>query len=232
MPVFNQSRSYIIRLIFLVAFLIMLGQLFNLQIVSSKYQLLAQENAVFRKVVYPPRGIVYDRNNKRIVSNTLMYDLMVTPSEVKNLDTTYLCQMLEIDTAEFKKRMVTAIIKNGRFRPTAFESLLSPEKYARLQENEWRLGSGFYLQDRPVRTFPYNAGAHFMGYIGEVDSGIIARSNGFYLSGDYVGRTGLEAYYEEVFNTLLKTIKTGWLALMKMGNWMNQQLPAATCTLI
>lgn len=198
MPVFNQSRSYIIRLIFLVAFLIMLGQLFNLQIVSSKYQLLAQENAVFRKVVYPPRGIVYDRNNKRIVSNTLMYDLMVTPSEVKNLDTTYLCQMLEIDTAEFKKRMVTAIIKNGRFRPTAFESLLSPEKYARLQENEWRLGSGFYLQDRPVRTFPYNAGAHFMGYIGEVDSGIIARSNGFYLSGDYVGRTGLEAYYEKV----------------------------------
>lgn len=198
MPVFNQSRSYIIRLIFLVAFLIMLGQLFNLQIVSSKYQLLAQENAVFRKVVYPPRGIVYDRNNKRIVSNTLMYDLMVTPSEVKNLDTTYLCQMLEIDTAEFKKRMVTAIIKNGRFRPTAFESLLPPEKYARLQENEWRLGSGFYLQDRPVRTFPYNAGAHFMGYIGEVDSGIIARSNGFYLSGDYVGRTGLEAYYEKV----------------------------------
>ena len=114
MPVFNQSRSYIIRLIFLVAFLIMLGQLFNLQIVSSKYQLLAQENAVFRKVVYPPRGIVYDRNNKRIVSNTLMYDLMVTPSEVKNLDTTYLCQMLEIDTAEFKKRMVNGKPSNGK----------------------------------------------------------------------------------------------------------------------
>ena len=53
MPVFNQSRSYIIRLIFLVTFLVILLQLFNLQVVSSKYQQLAQDNAVFRKVVYP-----------------------------------------------------------------------------------------------------------------------------------------------------------------------------------
>jgi penicillin-binding protein 2 len=37
-----------------------------------------------------------------------------------------------------------------------------------------------------------------MGYIGEVDSGIIARSQGFYQPGDYVGRSGLEAYYEKV----------------------------------
>jgi penicillin-binding protein 2 len=196
--VFNQSRSYIIRLLFVLAFLVILAQLFNLQVVSSKYQLMAQENAVYKKIVYPPRGIVFDRKNKRIVNNMLMFDLLVTPSEVKNVDTAYLCQLLEIDTAEFRNRMLTAVIKNGRFRPSPFESLLSQEKHARLEENMWRLGSGFYLQDRPVRTFPYNAGAHFMGYIGEADSGIIARSEGFYQPGDYVGRTGLESAYEKV----------------------------------
>jgi penicillin-binding protein 2 len=199
MPVFNQSRSYIIRLIFLVAFLVMLGQLFNLQIVSSKYKLDALNNAVFKKVVYPPRGIVYDRNKKAIVNNVQMFDLMVTPSEVKNVDTAYLCQLLEIDTAEFKSRMLDAIVRNGRYRPSSFEGLLTPQKYARLQENMWRFeDKGFFLQDRPVRTFPFNAGAHFMGYIGEVDSGIIARSEGFYQPGDYVGRSGLESYYEKV----------------------------------
>ena len=195
---FNQSRSYIIRIIFVVAFLIMFVQLFNLQVISSKYQLLAQENAVFKKIVYPPRGIVFDRNNKRLVSNILMYDLMVTPSEVRNVDTAYLCQLLEITEQDFKDRMLNAAIRNGRYRPSAFESLLSPEKHARLEENIWRLGSGFYLQDRPVRSFPFGVGSHFMGYIGEVDSGIIARSDGFYQSGDYVGRTGLESYYESV----------------------------------
>ena len=199
MPVFNQSRSYIIRLIFLVAFLVMIGQLFNLQVASSKYQKLAQENAVFKKVVYPPRGIVYDRKKKAIVNNVQMFDLMVTPSEVRNVDTFYLCQLLEIDTAEFRSRMLDAIVRNGRYRPSSFEGLLTPQKYARLQENMWRFeDKGFYLQDRPVRTFPYNAGAHFMGYIGEVDSAIIARSDGFYQPGDYVGRTGLESNYEKV----------------------------------
>lgn len=195
---FNQSRSYIIRLIFIVAFLVILAQLFNLQVISSEYQKMADQNALLKKTVYPARGIVFDRKGRALVNNTLMYDLMVTPTEIRNVDTAYLCKLLEIDTAEFRTRVITAITKNGRFRPSAFESLLSPEKHARLEENMWRLGSGFFLQERPVRTYPYNAGAHFMGYIGEADSGIIARSGGFYQPGDYVGRTGLEASYEKI----------------------------------
>ena len=198
MSVFNQSRSYIIRLLFLVTFLIIIGQLLNLQVLSGKYQQLAQDNAVFRKVVYPPRGIIFDRNGKAIMNNTLMYDLMVTPSQVRNVDTSFLCQLLEIDTATFKQRMIEAILRNGRYRPSSFEELLSPEKYARLEENMWRFSSGFYLQQRPVRVYPFNAAAHVMGYVGEVDSAIIAKSGGFYKPGDYVGRSGLEAYYERV----------------------------------
>ena len=198
MPVFNQSRSYIIRILFIVAFLIILAQLFNLQVVSSKYEKLAQENAILKKPIYPARGIVFDRNNKAIVNNTLVYDLMVTPAEIKNVDTLSLCQLLEIDTSEFNHRVITAVVKNGRFRPSPFEELLTPEKHARLEENMWRFGTGFFLQERSVRQYPFNAGAHFMGYIGEVDSGIIARSNGFYQPGDYVGRSGLESYYEKV----------------------------------
>lgn len=198
MSVFTQSRSYIVRIIFILAFVIILIRLFALQVVSSKYQRLAQENAVFKKIVYPARGVVYDRKGKAIINNSLMYDLMVVPSEAKGVDTAYICQLLEIDTAEFRTRMITAIVKNGRSRASAFESLLSPEKHARLEENSWRLGNGFYLQDRPVRTFPLNVGANFIGYTGEVDSAIIARSEGFYQSGDYVGRSGLEAAYEKV----------------------------------
>lgn len=198
MPVFNQSRSYIIRIIILATFLVIIAQLFNLQVVSSKYQQLAQDNAVFRKTVYPSRGIIYDRNGKAILNNTLMYDLMVTPSELRNVDTAYLCQLLEINTEDFRQRIINAIVRNGRYRPSAFEELLSPQKYARLDENMWRIGSGFYLQERPVRTYPFNVGAHMIGYVGEVDSAIIARSNGFYQPGDYAGRSGIEAFYERV----------------------------------
>jgi penicillin-binding protein 2 len=153
-------------------FLIIAAQLFHLQIISKKYKQQAQENALFRKSIYPSRGIIYDRKGRAILNNTILYDLMVTPAQVKNIDTAYLCQLVGIDTAEFRSRILDAKAKNGPFRPTTFEDLLPPEMYARLEENIWKF-PGFNLQERPVRIYPYNAGAHIMGYVGEVDSAIL-----------------------------------------------------------
>lgn len=197
MPVFNQSRSRIIKLIFLLAFVVILAQLFNLQVVSGKYRQLAMNNAVYPKIIYPERGIIYDRNGKAILNNAIMFDLMVTPSEVRGIDTLEFCRMMEIDTAEFKKRIVEAIIKNTSVRPSIFDDLLTPDMQARFEENSWKF-PGFVLVQRPVRIYPYNAGAHIMGYISEVNPKQIERSGNFYRMGDYVGQTGLEAVYEKV----------------------------------
>src|SRR5580692_3083778 len=123
MPVFNQSRSNIIRLIFAGMFLIIAAQLFHLQIVSKKYKQQAEKNALFRKSVYPTRGIIYDRKGRAILNNTIFYDLMVTPSQVKNIDTAYFCQLLEIDTAEFRRRMLSPKIRNSLFRAVIFQDL-------------------------------------------------------------------------------------------------------------
>jgi penicillin-binding protein 2 len=197
MPVFNQSRSTIIRLIILGVFAIILAQLVNLQLISGKYKKLAMENALFAKVVYPDRGIIYDRKGRAILNNTILYDLVVTPSQVKNIDTNALCGLLGIDTAELSRRIRDAAFKNTRFRPSVFQDLLSPELYAKLDENIWKF-PGFDLVERPVRKYPFDAGAHIMGYVGEADSMVIKRSGGFYRMGDYVGRSGLEQYYEKV----------------------------------
>lgn len=197
MSVFNQSRSTVIRLIIAGVFLVIVAQLVNLQLFSGKYKTLALSNAVYPKVKYPDRGIIYDRKGKAILNNTIMYDLEVTPSQIKGVDTSYLCQLLEIDTAEFKKRIITAIVKNGRYRPSIFEDLLPPLVHARLEENIYKF-PGFSLVERPVRTYPFQAAAHILGYIGEADSAIIKRSDNFYRLGDFVGRSGLEQFYEPV----------------------------------
>lgn len=197
MSVFNQSRSTVIRLIIAGLFLVIIVQLMNLQLFSSKYRELAFNNAVYPKVKYPDRGIIYDRNGKAILNNTIMFDLEVTPSQIRTVDTSYLCRLLGIDTAEFRKRIITAIIKNGRYRPSIFEDLLPPLVHARLEENIFKF-PGFALVERPVRTYPFNAAAHIMGYIGEADSNNIKSSSGFYRLGDYVGKTGLESFYEKV----------------------------------
>lgn len=197
MPVFNQSRSRVIKLIFSVAFLVILAQIFNLQIVSGKYQELARNNAVYPKIVYPERGIIFDRKGKAILNNAIMYDLMVTPAEIKGIDTADFCKMMGIDTAEFNRRILDAKFKNTSVRPSIFEDLLTPELQVRFEENSWKF-PGFVLVQRPVRVYPFNAAAHILGYVAEVNPKQIEASEGFYKMGDYVGQNGMESIYEKV----------------------------------
>ncbi|MBC7874449.1 MAG: penicillin-binding protein 2, partial [Ferruginibacter sp.] len=198
MSAFNQSRSRIIRLIFLFSFLVIIAQLFYLQVISGKFSQMADDNAILRKTIYPPRGLVFDRNKQAILNNTLTYDLIVTPAQAKGIDTAFFCRLMEIDTAEYRKRIITAIIKNSSQKPSVFEASLSSLKYARIQENLWRFQNGFYIQERPIRTYPFDAAANILGYLGEVDTNYLKKyiEDG-YVSGDYAGMTGLEASYEK-----------------------------------
>lgn len=221
MSVFNQPRSRNIRIILVVAFSVIFVQLFYLQIISSKYKKLAMDNAVYPKVIYPERGIIYDRNGKAILNNTIIYDLMVTPAEVKGIDTLSFCRVMQIDTATFRERILDAIYKNTAVRPSVFSPMLSKEIQARFEENSWRY-TGFTLVERPLRIYPYNAGAHLLGYVREVDKRDIERSNNFYRQGDYIGKTGLEAYYEDVLmgqRGVKYLIKDNWNRLV--GSYQN-----------
>ncbi len=183
MSVFNQSRSRIIRLIFLVTFLVIMGQLFYLQVMSGKFRQLAMDNAVYPKIIYPERGIIYDRNGKAILNNTISYDLMVTPAEIKGIDVVEFCRLMNLDTTEFNKRILEAKIKNTSVRPSIFDDQLTPDLQARFEENSWRF-PGFTLVERPVRTYPFNAAAHILGYVREADPKDIEKSGNFYRQGD------------------------------------------------
>lgn len=188
-------------IIFAVMTLVIILRLLDLQILNTKYSIIADEQGKFRKVIYPERGILYDRNGKAILRNTVIYDLMVTPSKLKgmDLDTAALCHILNIDTAEFKKRIINSIIKNRSYRASVFEPLLPPEKIAKINESMYKFVPAFYLQERPVRDYPFNAGGNILGYLSEVDSPFIKNheSDGYQV-GDYAGRTGLERSYEKV----------------------------------
>jgi len=180
-------------------FLVIVVRLFTLQVVTSKYKILADDQGTFRKVVYPDRGIVFDRKKRPILQNTIIYDLMVIPGKIKGSDTALLCKILDIDSTEFHKRIITAIIKNRSYRPSVFEALLSEEKMAKINENMYRFAPGYYLQERPVRDYPYDAGGNILGYLSEVDPNFLKHHEGEgYAPGDYAGKTGIERTYEKV----------------------------------
>jgi penicillin-binding protein 2 len=199
LSVFNQSRKNVIMLVVTGMFVIIFLQLINLQIFSSKYKVDADNQGIFRKVIYPDRGIIFDRKGKAILQNTTIYDLMVIPGKIKGTDTAALLSILNIDSAEFHKRIIAAIIKNKSYRASVFEPLLSNEKMAKLSENLYKLAPGYFMQERSVRDYPFEAGGNIFGYLGEVDSNILKNPlyQG-YVMGDYIGRAGLERTYEKV----------------------------------
>ena len=180
-------------------FIVIISQLAHLQLFSSDLRLQADAQGTFRKVIYPDRGIIYDRHKKSILQNTIIYDLMVTPNKLKGVDTAALCKILNIDTAQFNKKIVEVIIKNGRTRTSVFEALLNDDKQAMLNESMYLFTPGFYLQERSVRSYPFNAAANVLGYTAEVDTNFLKKhKNEGYVSGDYAGMTGIERSYEKV----------------------------------
>jgi penicillin-binding protein 2 len=198
MSVYNQNRGGIIQIIIGTIFILIVGQLISLQIVSNKYKLAADNNAIYRKIIYPDRGIIYDRKKRALLENTISYDLVVIPNEAKGVDTAALCEILHIDKAEYSKRIIEAIIKNTRVKAGVFEPFLTPELYAQLNENLYRF-PGFSLSERSIRNYPYNTAAHVLGYVAEVDVNFLKKheSEGYEM-GDYAGMTGLEKNYESV----------------------------------
>ncbi|WP_164126033.1 penicillin-binding protein 2 [Sphingobacterium luzhongxinii] len=190
------ERKYIIQGIFIAIALIIVARLFYLQIIDDSYLLSANNNVLRKTVVYPARGVILDRNGKILVQNEPVYDLLVIPREVKDIDTLLLCRLLEIDKAGFISRMNKAR-SFSPFRASIFEGMMSAETFAVLQEHLDKF-RGFQAQPRTVRQYPDSIAAQFLGYIQEVNEKDIERSNNFYKRGDYIGASGVERSYEEL----------------------------------
>lgn len=190
------ARRYIIQGVFIAVAIIIVARLFYLQVVDESYLLSANNNVLRKMVIYPARGVILDRNGEVLVQNEPVYDLLVTPREVKDIDTTLLCELIGIDREGFERRMEAAI-KHSRYRASQFEKQIPAKTYAALQEHLYKF-RGFFVQNRTVRSYPDSIAAQFLGYIQEVNDRDIERSNGFYRPGDYIGASGVERAYEDL----------------------------------
>jgi penicillin-binding protein 2 len=192
------QRASIQRLVILTVFttvaVIYLIRLFFLQVVEDKYKMSADENVLRRVVDYPSRGLVYDRKGKLLVFNQTVYDLMVIPREVKNIDTAEFCSIIGISIEDFRKKFQKAKIYSP-YKSSIFEKQISAETYGTLQEKLFKF-HGFSTVTRTIRQYPYTTAAHLLGYLGEVDEKVTEK-NPYYQMGDYIGISGIEQSYEK-----------------------------------
>lgn len=188
------TRQNIIILIFVATAVLFAGKLFYLQIINKSYKMSSQNNVLRYMTQYPARGKMFDRNGKLLVYNEAAYDLMVTPKLVKELDTLEFCRLLRLDKQSFIARMKKA--KGfSRHKASIFLEQVSKEDYGFIAEKLYHF-TGFYFQARTLRKYPAPIAAHILGDIGEVSQKNID-DNPYYKSGDYIGKSGIERFYEE-----------------------------------
>lgn len=110
-----ESRRYVIGGIAFIIVAIYIVRLAFLQLMSGDYKAHAESNAFYNKVLYPSRGIIYDRNGKVMVYNQPAYDIMVVTRELRGLDTLDFCRTVGMTRKEFEERLNN--IKDRRKNP-------------------------------------------------------------------------------------------------------------------
>ena len=225
------TRKLLVMGIFIAVGVVYMVKLFSLQVIDTKYKVMADNNALRFVTQYPARGKVYDRNGKLLVFNEAVYDLMVIPKQVAKsndtlnpFDTLEFCLLLDIDKESFIERMAKAKAVSY-LKPSPFMTQVSKENYAHIAEVLYRY-RGFYFQTRTVRHYPQAIAAHTLGDIGEISSKELEKDEeGYYRQGDYVGKSGIEKSYEKELRGV-KGLKVMMVDVhnREMGSFMDGEL--------
>jgi len=188
-------RTLLIYALVILTGIVFTARLLYLQVFDDSSKLRSELNAVNKVYDIPQRGFIFDRNGELMVSNQPSYDVMVIPSNVKNLDTSAISNLLNISKEQLKSSLQRARLYSPRL-PSVILPQLTKEEYAHIQESMYRF-PGFYIQKRALRDYQVNHSANILGFIAEVNQRDI-NQNPYYQMGDLIGKTGVEAQYEDV----------------------------------
>jgi penicillin-binding protein 2 len=206
----TDARKYVIISFMVIVGMIYIFRLFYMQVIDDSWTLRAQEIAEKRKEITPPRGVLFDRNGKKIVANRTYYNLMVVEAEMKDFDTLAFAQLIGWTKEQVKQRFIEIRKGEGTYynkatgkrtsnyqkiRAYPFLKELTLEEIAKIAP---------FLEDFPgfkeevtsMRSYPFANAANIMGYLSEVNREEIDEDR-FYKPGNNIGRAGLERFYEK-----------------------------------
>lgn len=188
------NRKYVIAIIFVLIPLIFIVRLFYMQVVDDQWKERAVQISENKILTYPARGIVYDRNKVKIISNEIYYDIHVIPKQAGGTDSVSLVKLLGISMEEYVKKMNSARAYSKR-KPSELVRQIPPDEFAQIAPELYKY-PGFYEVARTLRIYPKKIAAHVLGYMNEASPQDIERDS-YYKPGDYIGRTGIEKMYEK-----------------------------------
>ncbi len=174
------------------------GRLYEFQVVdAARYQRLSNDNRISIRLLPPRRGLIVDRFGKVLAVNRPTYQLIMTPEQTGDVETTLdrIASLIDLDDGAIAKVLRKTEIQEGFIPVTVRQNLLWQE-VARIEVNLPVL-PGIVIETVPHRHYPF-AGlvAHVSGYVGEVSQSELEGDKVLRFPGFRTGKTGIEKVYE------------------------------------
>lgn len=194
-----KKRQFVIAGVASGIVIIYIVRLLFLQLFSDDYKRFADSNAFRRDILYPSRGLIFDRNDSLLVYNEPSYNIMVTMNDQRGIDTLDFCETVGITPEYYARRCEEIKSQQGysRYTPQVFMTQIPAAEFMLFREKLFRF-RGFSIEKRSVRRYSSNIAAHVLGDVGEVtEKDISEAEDNYYRSGDYIGKLGVERSYEK-----------------------------------
>ena len=210
-----ENRKYVIIAFILLVGFIYTSRLFYMQVVDDTWVLRAQEIAEKRKEIIPPRGVMFDRKGRKIVSNKTYYNLMMTEEKITHLDTAAFAKLIGWTPIMVRERFKEIVKGEGvyynkssgkhtsnyqKMRAYPFLKELTLDEITKILVHIANF-PGFKEEVTSMRTYPYANGANILGYLNEANREDIEseeiNADHFYRPGSNIGRSGIERFYEK-----------------------------------
>ena len=207
----KEKLSYVLLGILLLFSLILFSKSFYLQIIEGKRLYAVSENNKSRlTLIIPERGIIYDKNLKKIVSNYPAFDLVCDRRKFSSSVLDALKEIKSIaDLTGWNFEELKKEIEESKESKILISENISHEKLLIIEANITNL-PGCQKEKNTIRDYAYGQSfSHILGYVGKINKNELQNYSGYTIN-DYIGKTGLEAFYEEFLRG-----KTGMIEAVK-----------------
>lgn len=189
----NLKKFKLLRNIIAVAFILIILSIIKLQIIEGKkYYRLSDRNRIRQKHIPAPRGKIFDRTGIEIANTRPGFYVSVIQTSIDENTLKKLTHILNIDEKTIEEKFK---IQKNPFMPVKIAHDISYKQLSTIEENMDIL-KGVEVGVEPLRNYPYGElFCHLLGYMGEITHAEM-ENNGNYSINDYIGRMGLEEYYE------------------------------------
>jgi len=200
------SNSSVFRriLIFLIPFLILLTlaffQIFNLMILrSDEFKTQADSNRILKERVFPPRGLILDRNEEVVVENFIRQDLKVTPSFIEDysLYISNLSELMNYETSKIENIFYKKLSEIKPFQSFTLIRNLTDEQIAKLNLNLNKFAGTEIIPNFSRNVIQGESLGSVVGYLGFASKNFMLQDpNLKNFSDQQIGLLGIEKEYD------------------------------------